>query len=89
MAGLDATWSPTTPCSTPIITSLLLAVFTVLLMLVLLVPTMIWVRLRVPRAERLVEFLCLLPLTIPALVIVVGLPNVYAVGDLLPRRLTR
>ena len=44
-----------------------------LLMLVLLVPTMIWVRLRVPRATRLVEFLCLLPLTIPALVIVVGL----------------
>ena len=35
-------------------------------MLVLLVPTMIWVRLRVPRAARLVEFLCLLPLTIPA-----------------------
>ena len=41
-------------------------------MVVLLVPTMIWVRLRVPRASRLVEFLCLLPLTIPALVIVVG-----------------
>ena len=39
---------------------------------------MIWVRLRVPRASRLVEFLCLLPLTIPALVIVVGISNVYA-----------
>ncbi|HEX6515226.1 MAG TPA: ABC transporter permease subunit [Nocardioidaceae bacterium] len=61
-----------------IITSLLLAVLTVLGMLVLLVPTMIWVRLRVPFAARLVEFLCLLPLTIPALVIVVGLTNVYA-----------
>jgi putative spermidine/putrescine transport system permease protein len=60
-----------------IITSLLLALFTVLGMLVLLVPTMIWVRLRVPRATRLVEFLCLLPLTIPALVIVVGMRNVY------------
>ena len=47
-------------------------------MLVLLVPTMIWVRLRVPRATRLVEFLCLLPLTIPALVIVVGMRNVYS-----------
>uniref|UniRef100_UPI003567FAD6 ABC transporter permease n=1 Tax=Nocardioides sp. TaxID=35761 RepID=UPI003567FAD6 len=33
---------------------------------------------RVPRATRLVEFLCLLPLTIPALVIVVGIRNVYA-----------
>jgi putative spermidine/putrescine transport system permease protein len=61
-----------------IFTSLLLAVFTVLLMLVLLTPTMIWVRLRVPGASRLVEFLCLLPLTVPPLVIVVGISNVYA-----------
>lgn len=61
-----------------IITSLLLALFTVVLMLVLLVPTMIWVRLRVPGASRLVEFLCLLPLTVPPLVIVVGISNVYA-----------
>ncbi|MDZ4269351.1 MAG: ABC transporter permease subunit [Mycobacterium sp.] len=60
-----------------IVVSLLLAVFTVAAMLVLLVPTMIWVRLRAPWAKGLVEFLCLLPLTIPALVIVVGLRNVY------------
>jgi len=63
--------------SAAIVLSLLLALFTVVSMLVLLVPTMIWVRLRVPRATRLVEFLCLLPLTIPALVIVVGMRNVY------------
>ena len=61
-----------------IITSLLLALLTVVTMLVLLVPTMIWVRLRVPGASRLIEFICLLPLTIPALVIVVGISNVYA-----------
>lgn len=60
-----------------IVNSLLLALFTVVLMLVLLVPTMIWVRLRVPQAGRLLEFLCLLPLTIPALVIVVGISNIY------------
>ena len=60
-----------------IVTSLLLSVFTVLVMLLLLVPTMIWVRLRAPWAKGAVEFLCLLPLTIPALVIVVGLRNVY------------
>ncbi len=60
-----------------IITSLLLALLTVVGMLVLLLPTMIWVRLRIPEASRLVEFLCLLPLTIPALVIVVGMRNVY------------
>lgn len=60
-----------------IVISLLLAVFTVVGMLILLVPTMIWVRLRARWASGIVEFLCLLPLTIPALVIVVGLRNVY------------
>jgi putative spermidine/putrescine transport system permease protein len=62
---------------TAILTSLSLAALTVLAMLIILVPTMIWVRLRTPWARGVVEFLCLLPLTIPALVIVVGLKNVY------------
>ena len=57
--------------------SLLLAAFTVVLMLAILVPTMIWVRLRAPWAKGMVDFLCLLPLTIPPLVIVVGLKDVY------------
>jgi putative spermidine/putrescine transport system permease protein len=61
-----------------IIASLLQASFTALLMLVLLVPTAIWVRLRLPGLRRLVEFICLLPLTIPAIVLVVGLAPVYA-----------
>lgn len=60
-----------------IVVSLLLALFTVLAMLVILLPTMIWVRLRASWASGLLEFSCLLPLTIPALVIVVGLRNVY------------
>lgn len=60
-----------------IVVSLTLSVLTVVLMLGILVPTMIWVRLRAPWARGLVDFLCLLPLTIPALVIVVGLRNVY------------
>jgi putative spermidine/putrescine transport system permease protein len=60
-----------------IIVSLSLAVLTVVAMLAVLVPTMIWVRLRAPWAKSPVEFLCLLPLTIPALVVVVGLRNVY------------
>lgn len=62
---------------TAILTSLLLAVLTVAAMLALLVPTMIWVRLRTPWASAPIGFLCLLPLTIPALVVVVGLRNVY------------
>ena len=61
-----------------IISSLLLALLTVVLMVVLLVPTMIWVRLRVPGVSRVVEFLCLLPLTVPPLVIVVGIDAVYS-----------
>nr|BFE72533.1 ABC transporter permease subunit [Actinoplanes digitatis] len=61
-----------------ILASLGLAALTTLLMLVLLVPTAIWVRLRLPGMRPLVEFLCLLPLTIPAIVLVVGLAPVYA-----------
>jgi putative spermidine/putrescine transport system permease protein len=53
-------------------------VLSVLLTLVLLVPTVVWVRLRLPGLRRLVEFVCLLPLTIPAIVLVVGLAPVYA-----------
>ena len=60
-----------------ILVSLELAALTCVAMLVLLVPTMVWVRLRLPRLRRVVEFLCLLPLTIPAIVLVVGLAPVY------------
>lgn len=67
-----------------ILVSLQLAALTVGLMLVLLVPTLVWVRLRLPGLRRAVEFVCLLPLTIPAIVLVVGLAPVYAwVGYLL------
>ncbi len=61
-----------------IVTSLELAVLTSLLMLVLLLPTMVWVHLRLPRLRRLVEFLCLLPLVIPAIVLVVGIASLYS-----------
>ncbi len=61
-----------------IITSLELAALTVALMLVLLVPTAVWVQLRLPRLRRLIEFLCILPLAIPAIVIVVGIAPIYA-----------
>jgi putative spermidine/putrescine transport system permease protein len=60
-----------------ILASLVLAVITSVAMLLLLVPTMIWVRLRLPRLNRVVEFLCLLPLTIPAIVLVAGLAPEY------------
>jgi putative spermidine/putrescine transport system permease protein len=58
--------------------SLELSVLTAVLMLVLLVPTMTWVHLRLPRVRRLIEALCLLPLVIPAIVLVVGIASLYS-----------
>lgn len=63
---------------TGILASAGLVLLTVAIMLILLVPTMTWVRLRLPGLRRLMEFVCLLPLTIPAIVLVVGLAPVYA-----------
>ncbi len=57
--------------------TLMLCVITVILTIGLLVPTMAWIRLRVPGATKIVEFICLLPLTIPAIVLVVGLGPIY------------
>ncbi len=57
--------------------SLQLAVITSAAMLFLLMPTMVWVRLRLQRISRLVEFICLLPLTIPAIALVVGLNPIF------------
>ena len=60
-----------------VVVTLELGVITAAAVLVLLVPTMIWIKLRVPWISRTVEFLCLLPLTIPAIVLVVGLVPIY------------
>jgi putative spermidine/putrescine transport system permease protein len=54
-----------------------LALLTCLAVVVLLLPTLIWVRLKVDGLSRVMEFLCLLPLTIPAIVLVVGLAPIY------------
>jgi len=65
------------PLMSAIELTLELAVITCVVTMVLLVPTMIWVRLRVKWLARTMEFLCLLPLTIPAIVLVVGLGPIY------------
>jgi len=59
--------------------SLLLSFVTVIVMLALLVPAMILVRLHLPRPEKVLEFMCLIPLTIPAVALVVGLAPVFSV----------
>ena len=57
--------------------TLLLCALTAVLTVALLVPTMTWIRLRLPGLRRVMEFVCLLPLTIPAIVLVVGLAAIY------------
>jgi len=68
----------TTPgLSDAIVASLELAVITSILMLAILLPTMVWVRLRLPQLNRAVEFICLMPLTVPAIALVVGIRPLY------------
>lgn len=57
--------------------SLQLAAITSIAMLVLLLPTMVWVRLRLPNLNRIIEFISLLPLTVPAIALVVGMVPEY------------
>jgi putative spermidine/putrescine transport system permease protein len=57
--------------------SLILAVVTVAIVLLLLAPTMILVNLRFGRLKPMFEFAVLLPISIPAIVLVVGLAPIY------------
>ena len=50
----------------------------------LVVPTAYWVQLRMPRLRGLVEFITLLPLVIPAIVIVFGYIRIYNSSSWLP-----
>jgi putative spermidine/putrescine transport system permease protein len=59
--------------------SLVIALLTVLIVLLLLLPTMILVELKFVRYRRLLEFICLVPITIPTVVLVVGFIPVYSV----------
>lgn len=57
--------------------SLISAGIVMLLILFLIVPTVVWVQLKLPRLRRPLELLCLIPLAIPAIVIVVGIAPLY------------
>lgn len=58
--------------------SLQMAVITIILGLLLVVPTAYWVRLKLPQLRPLVEFVTLFPFVIPAIVLVFGLVRVYS-----------
>jgi putative spermidine/putrescine transport system permease protein len=57
--------------------SLKLAVETVVISLVLFVPTVYWVHLKLPRMRPVIASLALLPFVVPPIVLVVGLLDVY------------
>jgi putative spermidine/putrescine transport system permease protein len=59
--------------------SVLLAIVTVVIVLVILLPTMILVHIQFPKLKRVLEFICIVPITVPAIVLVVGLAPVYSV----------
>ncbi len=56
----------------------LLALSTIVVNTILIVPTAYWIRLRLPQARRIVEFITLLPFVVPAIILVFGLIGVYS-----------
>lgn len=64
--------------------SVLMAVLTIIFGVVLVVPTAFWVRLKLPHWRPVIEFVTLLPLVIPAIVIVFGYIRLYNTSSWLP-----
>ncbi len=65
------------PIWTGLSNSLILAAVTVALVVGLFTPTMVLVALAFPRLRRVFEFVALLPISLPAIVLVVGLTPIY------------
>jgi putative spermidine/putrescine transport system permease protein len=63
--------------------SFVVAILTIIVSIVLIVPTAFWVRLRLPRLRPYIEFITLLPFVIPPIILVFGLLRSYS-GDPLP-----
>ena len=64
--------------------SVIMALFTIAFGVLLVVPTAYWVRLKMPWARPYVEFITLLPLVIPAIVVVFGYIRLYNTSSWLP-----
>lgn len=56
--------------------------------ILIVVPTAYWVRLRLPKMRPVVEFLSLMPLIIPPVVLVFGYVRIYGTSSLLPLTMT-
>lgn len=64
--------------------SVVMALCTIVVGVLLVVPTAYWVRLKMPELRGVVEFITLLPLVIPAIVIVFGYIRLYNTSSWLP-----
>ncbi|CCV05466.1 ABC transporter, permease protein [Mesorhizobium metallidurans STM 2683] len=64
--------------------SVIAAIFTIILGVLIVVPAAYWIRLRLPQLRPVVEFITLLPLVIPAIVIVFGYIRMYGSNSPLP-----
>jgi len=58
--------------------SLIIAVFTIIVSIILVVPTAYWIRLRLPQLRGMLEFISMLPFVVPAIVLVFGLIRVFS-----------
>jgi putative spermidine/putrescine transport system permease protein len=64
--------------------SVVAAIFTIVVGVLIVVPAAYWIRLRMPWLRPIVEFITLLPLVIPAIVIVFGYIRMYGSNSPLP-----
>jgi len=64
--------------------STVLGAVTIVVGLLVVVPTAYWVHLRLPKLRGVVEFITLLPLVIPAIVLVFGYIKLYGSSSILP-----
>ena len=64
--------------------SLVLSLVTIIIGIVLVLPTAYFVQLRLPKLRPVVEFVTLLPLVIPAIIIVFGYIRMYNTSSILP-----
>jgi putative spermidine/putrescine transport system permease protein len=58
--------------------SFVVGVITIIISLLIIVPTAYWVRLKVPRLRPVVEFVTLMPFVIPPVILVFGLIRIYS-----------
>lgn len=64
--------------------SILMGVCAIVVGVLLVVPTAYWVELKLPKLRPVIEFITLLPLVIPAIVIVFGYLRIYNSSSILP-----